>query len=145
VPGSIFSWRAPILLALLAGFLPCHAQFVLDAWTVDGGGSSSGGIYSVSGTIRQPDMGVTMGGGRFALEGGFWGTLAAGQPSIRPQLTLMRSDAAVVVSWPLPADGWLLHATSDLLNGGCVWTEIPPPYQTSGANLQVTQPLSPGR
>jgi len=43
-------------------------------WTVDGGGVaiSSGGSYSLGGTIGQPDAGL-MSGGSYTLEGGFWG------------------------------------------------------------------------
>ncbi len=42
--------------------------------TVDGGGYtfSSGGDYSLGGTIGQPDAGV-LSGGDYTLIGGFWG------------------------------------------------------------------------
>jgi hypothetical protein len=50
-----------------------------DIWwfTVDGGGASAplasaGGTYELSGTIGQPDAGVTMTGGNFEIIGGFW-------------------------------------------------------------------------
>src|SRR6476646_115689 len=41
--------------------------------TVDGGGGtfSTGGIYSVGGTVGQPDAGQ-MSGGIYGLTGGFW-------------------------------------------------------------------------
>jgi hypothetical protein len=43
----------------------------LSWWTVDGGGgSSSGGPYTLSGTVGQPDAGV-LSGGTYALAGGF--------------------------------------------------------------------------
>ncbi len=42
-------------------------------WTVDGGGGdASGGVYEVSATIGQPDAGLEMTGGSYALPGGFW-------------------------------------------------------------------------
>ena len=45
----------------------------LSWYTLDGGGgSSSGGGYSLSGTIGQPDAGTVSGGG-YTLLGGFWG------------------------------------------------------------------------
>jgi hypothetical protein len=45
---------------------------VLDWYTIDGGGgTSSGGDYSLSGTIGQPDAGG-MSGGDYDLSGGFW-------------------------------------------------------------------------
>jgi len=53
--------------------------FDLSWSTVDGGGGtfSSGGIYSVGGTVGQPDAG-TLQGGIFAVRGGFWGATASG-------------------------------------------------------------------
>jgi hypothetical protein len=44
-------------------------------WTVDGGGAmlTTGGSYTMSGTIGQPDAGaIAMTGGTFTLTGGFW-------------------------------------------------------------------------
>ena len=42
--------------------------------TIDGGGGmfSTGGSYSLGGTIGQPDAG-TLNGGGYTLNGGFWG------------------------------------------------------------------------
>ena len=41
--------------------------------TIDGGGgTSTGGVYSLSGTIGQPDAGTLTGGGTYTLNGGFW-------------------------------------------------------------------------
>lgn len=43
-------------------------------YTIDGGGASAstGGSFSLSGSIGQPDAG-SMGGGSYQLNGGFWG------------------------------------------------------------------------
>jgi hypothetical protein len=66
-------------LAILVGFLtvfPSAAQaqnYTITRWTMDGGGgTSSGGGYTLSGTIGQPDIGFMSGGG-YTLAGGFWG------------------------------------------------------------------------
>ena len=37
-----------------------------------GGGTSTGGVYAVSGTIGQHDAGGPMAGGNYSLTGGFW-------------------------------------------------------------------------
>ncbi len=51
-----------------------QAQFAVAWWTVDGGGgASSGGLFTLSGTIGQPDAGV-LAGGSFSIQGGFWGS-----------------------------------------------------------------------
>jgi hypothetical protein len=51
------------------------AQTFAIGWhTVDGGGemSSSGGAFSLAGTVGQPDAGTALAGGSFSLSGGFW-------------------------------------------------------------------------
>lgn len=48
------------------------AEYVLEPYTVDGGGGvSSGGVYVLEGTIGQPDTGVNS-AGVYVLSGGFW-------------------------------------------------------------------------
>jgi hypothetical protein len=59
--------------------------YSVDVWTVDGGGGqSSGGDFSVHGTIGQPDAEPLhpATGGDFAVTGGFWA--AAIPPAPRP-------------------------------------------------------------
>jgi hypothetical protein len=56
-----------------------HAQLSIDWHTIDGGGgASSGGGFTLTGTIGQPDAGA-MSAGAFACAGGFWAG-GAGQP-----------------------------------------------------------------
>lgn len=53
------------------------------AWhTVDGGGVtfSTGGAFTLGGTIGQPDAGPVMSGGEFQLIGGFWAAATSGVP-----------------------------------------------------------------
>ena len=146
---AISHWKLPLLLAVLgasvalAPSLPAQS-YSLDWFTLDGGGgTSTNGQYSLTGTIGQPDAG-TLSGGNCTLVGGFWGVIAAVQTPGAPTLTVMRSNNAVVVSWPAPAAGWLLHATTNFLPSGSVWTEIPGPYASNGANLQFTEPAPAG-
>jgi hypothetical protein len=73
-------WFFSLLLLVIAVALlgivgvSALAGYTLDWWTVDGGGtiSSTGGSYSLGGTIGQPDAG-TSAGGTYTLDGGFWG------------------------------------------------------------------------
>jgi hypothetical protein len=71
------------LLLATALLLPAtaHAQFQIDWYTIDGGGgTSTGGSFSLTGTIGQCDAGPApagMSGASFALDGGFWGVSAA--------------------------------------------------------------------
>src|SRR6202030_1357655 len=51
-----------------------------------GGGTSTGGVYSVSGTIGQHDAAGPMTGGNYSLTGGFWSLFAVqspGAPTLR--------------------------------------------------------------
>src|SRR5690242_16965649 len=71
------------LLSLFGIATAVYAQvgggFDLSWSTIDGGGGtfSTGGAYSVGGTIGQPDAG-TLQGGTYAVRGGFWGATASG-------------------------------------------------------------------
>jgi hypothetical protein len=60
-------------VAAQGGHQVARSGYDLSWWTVDGGGhtSSSGPIYSLGGTIGQPDAGVMSGQG-YVLDGGFW-------------------------------------------------------------------------
>lgn len=63
-----------LVLALLPFVLASANQgFDLSWSTVDGGGGtfSTGGAFSLGGTVGQPDAGV-MTGGVYTLAGGFW-------------------------------------------------------------------------
>ncbi len=107
--------------AFLASALALCAQramaqpFSIDRFTIaGGGGTSTGGVYSVSGTIGQPDAGAAMTGGNFSLTGGFW-TLDAVQTPGAPLLTIsLTGTNTVMVSWPFPSTGFELQQNTDL-------------------------------
>ena len=59
------------------------ADQTINWWTIDaGGGTSTGGTFSLSGTIGQFDASASMAGGSFKLVGGFWGGFVS--PSCGP-------------------------------------------------------------
>jgi len=137
------------LLCLLACAFCIRAtaqSYSIDWSTIDGGGgTSTGGVYSVTGTIGQPDAGA-MSGGSYTLEGGFWGIIAAVQTTGAPflRITLNPQLSTLNVSWPSPADGWTLEYATALTSGTGLWTQIPPPYQTNATSLYFTEPLPAG-
>jgi hypothetical protein len=56
-----------------------RAQISIAWWTIDGGGgTSSGGAFTLSGTIGQPDAG-TLANGVLECDGGYW-SVAGGSP-----------------------------------------------------------------
>lgn len=70
--------QRPVLSATLIALCAAAAlaqSYSIDWHTVDGGGgASSGGAFSLSGTIGQPDAQTlpVMSGGTFELTGGYW-------------------------------------------------------------------------
>jgi hypothetical protein len=112
------TWRlvlASVCLLLSAFCFRAWGQYSLDWSTVDsGGGTSTGGVYAVSGTIGQPDAGA-MSGGNFTLVGGFWSVIAAVQEPGAPLLSIERTATnSVLVSWPDPSTGFELQENLDL-------------------------------
>jgi hypothetical protein len=100
----------PAFLIVFGAFTLQAQTYSIDWYTVDGGGgTSTGGVYSVSGTIGQPDAGH-LSGGNYTLDGGFWGIIAAVQLPGSPLLTITRTTTnTVVVSWPSPSTGFVLQ------------------------------------
>lgn len=108
-------------IALLCLFL-LHSTFCfraegqsysIDWHTIDGGGgTSTGAVYSVTGTIGQPDAGV-MSGGQFTVQGGFWGVLNVVQTEGAPLLKIaITSPSSAAVYWPSPSTGFQLQTNS---------------------------------
>jgi hypothetical protein len=105
-------------LGLLAGAfcLGAQAQYSLDWSTVDGGGgTSTGGVYSVSGTIGQPDAGGPMTNGQYSVTGGFWALPAAVQTEGAPTLRIVSATPGyATVSWTPNMAGFVLQETLSL-------------------------------
>jgi hypothetical protein len=76
------------LLGLLLSGISFAQQYSIDWYKISGGGgTSNGGVYSVSGTIGQHDAGGPMTGGNYSLTGGFWALYAVQTPGA-PLLTI---------------------------------------------------------
>ncbi len=72
--------KALIAVLSFAAAAPALAQpYDISWWTVaGGGGTSTGGIYSLSGTIGQSDAGPAMSGGIYTVTGGYWAGSGSG-------------------------------------------------------------------
>jgi hypothetical protein len=51
---------------------------------------------------------------------------------------------SLVVSWPLPADGWVLEWTNSVAAVSTTWPQIPPPYQTNAVQAWIVVPAPTG-
>jgi hypothetical protein len=99
----------------LVGCLPALAQqYSIDWYKVaGGGGTSTGGNYSVSGTIGQHDAGGPMTGGNYSLTGGFWALISVLQTPGAPTLYISHAGNTVTVYWQ-NVSGWTLHQNGNL-------------------------------
>jgi hypothetical protein len=121
--------------------LACSAyaqSYTLDWSTIDGGGGTSrGGVYTVSGTIGQPEAGNAMSGGSYSLTGGFWGVIAAVQTPGAPRLNItLTATTSVLISWPSPSTGWTLQHNTSLNTTN--WSEVLTTPADDGTTKSVT-------
>jgi hypothetical protein len=91
-------------------------SFSIDWHTIDGGGgTSTGGVYSVSGTIGQPDAGGPMTNGQYSVTGGFWALPTAIQIIGAPTLTIVpAAPGNATISWTPNTPGFVLQETISL-------------------------------
>src|SRR6266850_2060379 len=113
-----------LCLCLLLGISAFGQNYSIDWFTIDGGGGfSTGGVYSVSGTIGQPDAG-TMSGGNYSLTGGFWSLLSVVQTPGSPLLSIMLTATnTALVSWPSPSTGFSLQQNTNGV-GTVNWSNV---------------------
>ncbi len=106
---SLQSAAGPIALVILlltilgvVAIVLAQAGYTLDWFRVaGGGGASSGGAYTVSSSIGQPDAG-TLSGGSFSLVGGFWNEAIAATPTPTPTDTPTATPTATNTPTPTP-------------------------------------------
>src|SRR2546427_9756944 len=113
------SLKITLLLFAVTSTTALAQSYSIDWFTIDGGGgTSTGGVYSVSGTIGQPDAGK-MSGGNFTLDGGFWGIIAAVQTAGAPLLRIARTTTnTVLVAWPVSGTVFTLQQNAVLGSPG---------------------------
>ena len=117
-----------VLMALLCiAAAPVHAQsFSIDWFTIDGGGgTSTGGVYSVT--------------------GGFWPGVNLRQTPGAPLLAAeLLPGGNVRIFWPLPATGFVLDQTAALAAppAAISWSQVAFPYQTNATHISLTVPAA---
>jgi hypothetical protein len=122
-----------ILSTVILFATPALGQsYSIDWHTIDGGGgTSTGGAYSVSGTIGQPDAG-TLSGGSYAINGGFWSLLSLVQTPGAPLLTITFSATnTAIISWPSPSAGFALQQNTNSM-GSVNWGNVSAAIQDNG-------------
>jgi len=132
-----------LLLGVLAPTL-CFGQYSIPWFKISGGGgTSSGGAFTLTGTIGQPDASMTMSGGPFSVNGGFWSIIAAVQTSGAPSLNIsVNGPGTVLLSWPASAGGFSLQQNSALGSG--TWTTVNGTVNVVGGQNQLQISTKPG-
>ena len=100
----------------LGAAMPSGDQYSMDWHTIDGGGgTSTNSPYSLSGTIGQPDAGITLTNGQYSVTGGFWALPQAVQTPGAPLLSITVAGLGFAeISWEPDTPGFVLQETSSL-------------------------------
>jgi hypothetical protein len=103
-----------------------------------GGGTSSGGAFTLSATLGQLEASPQpMAGGSFSITGGFWSLLAIQNPDA-PLLSIARQGADLLLFWTLSGTGFVLEESPSPTGA---WSQVSLPYETNATHVSVTAPL----
>ena len=127
-----------VIAGLLLALSSLHAQTYSIDWSkiAGGGGTSTGGVYSVSGTIGQPEAGGALTNGQYSVTGGFWVLPQAVQVAGAPTISIVpAAPGYATVSWTPATAGFVLQENLSLSTPN--WTLSP-----SGTTNSITVPAS---
>jgi hypothetical protein len=127
----------PTIVLLLALAVTAYTQnYSIDWYKVSGGGgTSTGGVYAVSGTIGQHDAGGPLTGGNYSLTGGFWALYAVQTPGAPTLAIAPATPGQATISWTPNTPGFVLQETWSISPAN--WTNAP-----SGATNPVIVPTT---
>jgi hypothetical protein len=124
------------------------ADLTLPSARIGGGGTSTGGSFTVRGKLSEPSpAGTTFSGGSFTVTGGVVSTVALVFTPDAPRLTLQRTVGGYELSWPLPAPGYVLQEAAALANDGATaWINSTATYtDLNGRRIVHLPPNGPRR
>ena len=119
---------------VFAGTRVAAQSYSLGWYTIDGGGGvSSGGSYTLNGTVGQTDGGAALSGGNYSLQGGFWPGIVVPSSGSAPTLFIQLSGNSMVLSWAPLTAGFELEASDDLSS---------PAWSSVSGSSPVTIPIN---
>jgi hypothetical protein len=130
------------VVCLLAGAVKFSAADLAGSATAGGGGVSSGGNFSVTGTIGQTDAGLLT-GGSFAVAGGFWGGAYAVQNPGAPLLSVVSTGTNALFTWADASGSFVLESAGSL-TAPIAWTLVPNAPTASNEQRSVSLPSPVG-
>lgn len=136
-------WRAVLFVAFCVATSVRAQSLTIDWFSINGGGgASTGGLYSVNGTIGQFGAGKSS-GGNYTLECGFWNVAVALQTPGAPTLSVIRSGGNVTLFWP--EDGSSFHLEqSGYVASPASWGATVQSASTNSGTISVTVPATAG-
>ncbi len=125
------------LSALLYQPSTSFAQYAVNWYTIAGGGGTcTGGVYSISGTIGQPVAGGPTTNSQYSITTGFWVLPTAVQVTGAPTLTIVAAaPGQATISWAPATPGFVLQEATVLSPAN--WTNSP-----SGATNPIVVPAT---
>ena len=125
-----------LTFAALGGFAQAQTYSIDWFKIAGGGGISTGGVYSVSGTIGQHDASGPLTNAQYSVTGGFWALPVAVQTVGAPLLTIVpAAPGQATISWTPATPGFVLQETLSLAPSNWV-------NSASGALNPVTVPAT---
>ncbi len=132
------------LLLCLLTLAASAQQYAVPWFKIAGGGAtapSTGGVYTLSGTIGQVDAGrVASTNGAYRVESGYWAI--AIQQLGYPQLSVTQVDTNAVLSWITAEPGMILQVTTNLTTPATTWNDLGTATATNGTTNLLAVPLS---
>jgi hypothetical protein len=130
--------RLILLFCLLILEVSLGQQYSIDWYKISGGGgTSTGGVYSITGTIGQHDAGGPLTGGNYTLTGGFWSLIAVVQTAGVPNVVIVPNGPnSVKVLWP-NTGSYTLQQNSNLTTPAG-WTTSGYSVTTSNGTNSIT-------
>ena len=130
------------VFGLMAFLAAASAQnFSLDSFTTNGSIiTSTGTVYSVSGSFGQPNEGVSS-SQNYSLVGIFWAAAVAVQTPGAPKLIIQDLNAgSAKLSWMPATPGFLLQQASSLNATSSGWSNAPVAY-TNGVTIPASSQM----
>ena len=129
-----------LLLNLLVPISVVAQNYSINWYTVSGGGgTSTGGPYSLSGSVGQSAAGGPLTGGSYSFTSGFWAIEAVQTPGL-PALTITRTGNSVIVSWPNTGNYTLQRNNNLAATGGWVASGFSISTANGTNSVTITQP-----
>ena len=128
-------------LVLLLGQTASAQSYAIDWFKIaGGGGTSTGGSFSISGTIGQHEASGALTGGNYSVTGGYWALVNVVQTPGAPTLHISRGGNSVTVYWQ-NVSGWNLIQSANLATPVASWNASSSPTLANGTNsLMLVNP-----